>query len=166
MQDFNKMLQGQFIQTQDLDPRTARQILDGVTRQLNDIAKQLGTPDSQQIMNALNVLSNLLSSFIKFDAKKKLQKTKNKKNKGSMKGKQYKELEDEEESAYGNMERLGQKISWFQNLEGMVDTELEQLEYDPKGGPRRDFLRKALTIVKDIKVKLLSQSVKEFQTVE
>ncbi|HPZ06861.1 MAG TPA: hypothetical protein PL110_01990 [Candidatus Eremiobacteraeota bacterium] len=165
MQDFHKMLQGQFIQTQDVDIRTARQILDGVTRQLNDIASQLSMPDSQQIMNCLSVLSDLLSSFVNFDTKNKLKKLREK-TKKAMKGCQYDEMEGQEGEGgkYGDMKKLGQKLSWFQNLEEMVQGELDQLMYDPRAGDRRKFLRKALTIVGDIKLKLLAQSAKELET--
>lgn len=168
MQDFHKMLQGQFIQTQDVDIRTARQILDGVTRQLNDISKQLSMPDSQQIMNCLSTLSDLISGFVNFDTKKKLMQLK-KNAKSAMKGSEYEEMENQEEGEggkYGNMNKAGQKLAWFQNLEEMVQTELEQLTYDPRAGDRRKFLRKALTIIGDIKLKLLSQSTKDLEVVE
>ena len=167
MQDFHKMLQGQFVQTQEVDIRTARQILDGVTRQLNDIASQLSLPDSQQIMNCLSVLSDLISSFVNFDTKNKMKKMKDKA-KAGMKGSEYDEMEGEEGEGgkYGDMKKLGQKLAWFQNLEGMVQTELEQLTYDPRAGDRRKFLRKALSIVGDIKLKLLTQSAKELETMQ
>jgi len=83
-----------------------------------------------------------------------------------MKGCQYDEMEGQEGEGgkYGDMKKLGQKLSWFQNLEEMVQGELDQLMYDPRAGDRRKFLRKALTIVGDIKLKLLAQSAKELET--
>ena len=164
MQKFHKMLEGQFVQTQEVDIRTARQILDGVTRQLNDIAAQLSMPDSQQIMNCLSLLSDILSAFVNFDTKKKLMKKKSSKN--AMKGEDYDEMEEEEEGKKGKGQTAGEKIAWFQDLQGMVQTELEQLTYDPRAGERRKFLRKALTIIGDIKLKLLSQTAKQLEIVE
>jgi len=122
-------------------------------------------PDSQQIMNCLSVLSDLLSSFVNFDTKNKLKKLREK-TKKAMKGCQYDEMEGQEGEGgkYGDMKKLGQKLSWFQNLEEMVQGELDQLMYDPRAGDRRKFLRKALTIVGDIKLKLLAQSAKELET--
>jgi len=165
MQSFHKMLEGQFVQTQDVDIRTARQILDGVARQLNEIAAQLAMPDSQQIMNCLSILSDILSAFVNFDTKKKLMKEK-KSTKNGMKGSEYDEMEEKEESKHGQMQTPGEKIAWFQDLQEMVQTELEQLTYDPRAGERRKFLRKALTIIGDIKLKLLSQTSKELEIVE
>ncbi|MEQ8170887.1 MAG: hypothetical protein ABRQ38_18505, partial [Candidatus Eremiobacterota bacterium] len=101
------------------------------------------------------------------DTKNKMKKMKDK-DKAAMKGTQYDEMEGEEGEGgkYGDMKKLGQKLAWFQNLEGMVQTELEQLTYDPRAGDRRKFLRKALTIVADIKLKLLAQSAKDLETMQ
>jgi len=163
MQNFYKLLEDNLVQAEDIDPKIAKQILKNVQNQLNAIISQLGFTNPQKILSVLGTLSQLISSLINFDLKKKLQKDREKDMK-ALKGEDYKGLEGQ--SKFGEMKTLGQKLAWFQSLEGMVQTELEQIELDPQGRPRREFLRKALSIIREVKLKLLMQSYKELEIVE